>query len=1279
MHPRLRRRLRPIAAVVLVFFSWFSIEPWNYALAAQDLPTTRVTSAASPPKAPSAPEIFETDLRFIKEQVRAAREGEAFQAQLAGLLKNLEQAVAQSGHELEATRQAVDRLARAIEQGAPSQEAIKILHTQRQTLKAAVGQVRLNASGIEGLLRGMALPASLSTDQKQAKEAVAGLTKTFDATLTAITQRAEQKHQFDVQDHQAFLTASTELDQGLAALQARVQVLSKEATPERRRAQLWQEAFSKRDSLLSTDKAIRKEFDQTEAFLKEKGLPQEILDRQKAAVSDYEKNFTQLTGYFAQVDKANRAYVSATERGNEAASQAAERDLESKLTAFDDFLKANVKDPPHQPLDPNNLPHRTPKPTDRKPRLKKEEFAEFQPQIRLAYNGDPATLLLAQATTDLPKPEDLAETIEVQFTPEIQALATELEHNPVKIYNWVRNNIDFVPTYGSIQGARMCLLTKQCNDMDTASLLIALLRTSGVAARYVIGTIEVPIEQVMNWVGDFTDERAALSFIASGGTPVTGRMSGGRVIAAQLEHVWVEAYVDYVPSRGAVQNESDTWVPIDASFKTVATAPGLDIGEISGFDAQSFLASVLASGTVDPVTGSVTSLDAATVTGQADTIQQAVSTYVTDHQLAGTLDTVAGSRVIAVRSPRLLFGHLPYRVAVRASPIAALPDSIRHQVTVELFDQVQTPTLSYSTSLPELASKRVTLSYSGATSADQTLLDNAAQSGATSLAVYLIKVVPQLRIEGQIVARGVAEGMGTPQTVAIRLTGPWEGDRIPFPIRAGDYDAFVFNLARASLDHLNVRAARLADNYFTAVEQGLGIQTGSQIPTDDLVGEGLSQNLLAWWAERDFYAQAMARQQRVNEAYAPSLGLSGSPLSTSMLFGVPHQGTYRGFLLDIKRVVTLTEHSAGDQSAMIAYNLATGMMGSALEGEVLAQVHTLKAPPVSAAALLAESNRIGIPIYKLTSSNAMQILPLLNLPGALLTDISNAVAAGKTIITPGRPTTVGAFTGTGYLVLDPDAGTGGYLISGGFAGGGGETDPSAVAVGQIPPNQQFLGFIIPKAASAGGTAVEIGSKGEVLVRPLQAGGPAAGGGGAATGVAAATVAAIIAVAVIVSVFLTADGNTQVARYRDAIGRTISLDERKYAIHITPHAQREGFDRSDVDNCLHGIEPERIEVWLSEGNYSKVPKGGTALICALAPEKPGKVLFIPIGPNFYVETAFIPNVNPYDEYKIVETSWYFILQAVTERYTLSLFGDISVDPAKTYTINAERRAERKSGF
>jgi len=54
------------------------------------------------------------------------------------------------------------------------------------------------------------------------------------------------------------------------------------------------------------------------------------------------------------------------------------------------------------------------------------------------------------------------------------ALAQTLEHRPVDIYNWVRHNIKFMPTYGATQSVQQTLDMKRGNAFDIASLLIAL-------------------------------------------------------------------------------------------------------------------------------------------------------------------------------------------------------------------------------------------------------------------------------------------------------------------------------------------------------------------------------------------------------------------------------------------------------------------------------------------------------------------------------------------------------------------------------------------------------------------------------------------------------------------------------------------------------------------------------------------------------------------------------------------------------------------------------------
>ncbi len=73
--------------------------------------------------------------------------------------------------------------------------------------------------------------------------------------------------------------------------------------------------------------------------------------------------------------------------------------------------------------------------------------------------------------------------------------------------------------------------------------------------------------RAMNWVGGVTTPEAALSLLGQGGIPSTDMVSGGKISAIRLEHVWLEIYVDYIPSRAAVNKNPNTWGPVDASVK----------------------------------------------------------------------------------------------------------------------------------------------------------------------------------------------------------------------------------------------------------------------------------------------------------------------------------------------------------------------------------------------------------------------------------------------------------------------------------------------------------------------------------------------------------------------------------------------------------------------------------------------------------------------------------------------------------------------------------------
>lgn len=122
---------------------------------------------------------------------------------------------------------------------------------------------------------------------------------------------------------------------------------------------------------------------------------------------------------------------------------------------------------------------------------------------------------------------------EIQFTPDILALAAQLEYSPVKIYRYVYDTIKFEPYYGSLKGAQGTLVSGAGNATDQASLLIALLRASNIPARYVKGQIAVddvtPLGQngrVPRWVGAKTYQAAAL-ILGKGKIPAGTRTLDG--------------------------------------------------------------------------------------------------------------------------------------------------------------------------------------------------------------------------------------------------------------------------------------------------------------------------------------------------------------------------------------------------------------------------------------------------------------------------------------------------------------------------------------------------------------------------------------------------------------------------------------------------------------------------------------------------------------------------------------------------------------------------------
>ena len=194
----------------------------------------------------------------------------------------------------------------------------------------------------------------------------------------------------------------------------------------------------------------------------------------------------------------------------------------------------------------------------------------------------------------LPTAADLGSSIETIRTLAIEELASSLDHSPLKIFNWVRNHIEFDAYVGSRRGAAETLRLRAGNDTDQAALLIALLRSAGVPCRYATGVGSISAKAAVNWTGAGSAVPAA-SLLTTAGMEGVAIYEGAEVGAVQMRRVWVEAYVPYSKYRGGGDESGEKlWVPLDPAFKEYRNEMGEDFVTTGGILVDDFLSEYFA-------------------------------------------------------------------------------------------------------------------------------------------------------------------------------------------------------------------------------------------------------------------------------------------------------------------------------------------------------------------------------------------------------------------------------------------------------------------------------------------------------------------------------------------------------------------------------------------------------------------------------------------------------------------------------------------------------------
>lgn len=148
--------------------------------------------------------------------------------------------------------------------------------------------------------------------------------------------------------------------------------------------------------------------------------------------------------------------------------------------------------------------------------------------------------------------------------------------------------------------------------------------------------------------------------------------------------------------------------------------------------------------------------------------------------------------------------------------------------------------------------------------------------------------------------------------------------------------------------------------------------------------------------------------------------------------------TVVGNFTDLDSVAYVTAASDGDNHKRFNKAFQMGLLSSALEHAIPEQMFSTEENPaeaISAVKALQKANAAGKRIYHITPDNQASILPHIHHNQLAMDEIRDALNAGKEVITHTNAVSVPGWSGAGYILFDPETGSGAYKIGGGHNGG----------------------------------------------------------------------------------------------------------------------------------------------------------------------------------------------------------------------------------------------------
>lgn len=631
----------------------------------------------------------------------------------------------------------------------------------------------------------------------------------------------------------------------------------------------------------------------------------------------------------------------------------------------------------------------------------------------------------APLTASAPNHLDSAERGEIEFTENLRHLAIELGNDPLSIFNYVSNNIDYVPYYGSKKGADSTLLEKMGNDFDQASLLITLLQIGNEAganqipARYRQAVVKMSVGQVLDLLG-VEDPIVAATVFEKTKVPYVLYVDQNQMPQFfVVEITYVEAYVDYDYTQGVIQGNpsaSKRWVPLVPFLAKFYKSQHLNILSEMSFKVQDFYEDYLNGdyGDQKPIAALKADLQTYLASQHPDLVLE--DTYVQTYRSEEDLEFLPLT--------------LPFEIVDDLGFFSAAPENLKHHLAVSVLSADGSQNLlNTELVVSDIANQELLIEYIAASPDDQTVIDSF-PTIYDVVPLGMVNVKPVLKINGQIQSGG---GSGDPAVTLgrenkLKIIFRLPQKNISSPVSSVDVETIEKSVVAGNAEALVINTDHIAPK-----EIRPSVDAGSSASLANQKLWKTAQNFL-YRLESAHEELSLITGGRFTNTATRAVVFNG--LNVNYQNGEPYSFSWQGLRIDASSLINYYSHFSSDiKLHQKDFLYIFGLQASEDEAAIFKDDYTIESISTVKGLKLVNQNQVpGVIVKKITSANESEINSLA-ISDSTKTKLKDSIRKGNVVYVPNSQFTYQSWTGLVYIDLNPDTGTGAYIIGEDLNGG----------------------------------------------------------------------------------------------------------------------------------------------------------------------------------------------------------------------------------------------------